>query len=63
MRKFKILKWPNIKEPRPDLTKAYDLLKELPDYDRNEIISVLDVEGMRMYFYPDEVKEMTNEGD
>lgn len=58
VRKFKILKWPeghNIADPN----KHYPLIVQFEISD----IVCLDVDGNRMYFYPNEVKEVTNEGD
>lgn len=63
MRQFLITEWPFSSFPLPKETKAYPLIKELYDYHKREPIYVLDVEGKRMYFYPNEVKEVTNEGD
>lgn len=61
MRKFKILKWPTgvgIKQKNENA--AYPLLKELIVDGRPDSYC-LDVEGIRLYFYPNEVKEVTNE--
>lgn len=59
MRKFKILKWPNDVDgvPRPDLSKEYVLEKE---FEQSKCVC-LKVNGTTVYFYPNEVKEVTNE--
>ena len=61
MRKFKILSWPKEISPFPDFSKPYPLLKEFDKQDWNHTVYCLNVDGRKMYFYPNEVKEVTNE--
>lgn len=56
MRKFKILKWPEGHDIAK-LDKPYLLIVQFEVSD----IVCLDVDGHRMYFYPNEVKEVTGE--
>lgn len=57
MRQFKILKWPDDIKPIPDLSKTYPLAREFESH-----CVCLYVNETKLYFYPNEVKEVTNEG-
>lgn len=57
MRKFKILKWPKVAIQKQDLSKPYPLVKE---FEKSKCV-LLNVNGIELYFYPNEVEEVTNE--
>lgn len=57
MRQFKILKYPN-GHPEVDLSKPYRLLKEFLSLEMDAPVYCLDVDGRKMYFYENEVKEV-----